>query len=131
MRCSHLSTYRMQSSPKLYVSLAPMEFVYRGENGGGETFMYIPRRYIHYSSCSHMRRSSKAAVEHPFVQADKSRRRVFAGAPELYVTCAKTSHSVQGGRIIAAFLCTVRCLVLSQIIEIGTKAVGKKMYGRN
>lgn len=92
-----------------------MEFVYRGENGGGETFMYIPRRYIHYSSCSHMWRSSKAAVKHPFVQADKTRASVHLTVRTIgYMRKNKPFPAAE--RIIFAFLCAVLCLTLTQII---------------
>lgn len=56
----------MQSRLKLYVSFAPMEFVHsRGvlKNWGRGDFLYIPQRYIHYSSCracSHTRRQAAA-----------------------------------------------------------------------
>lgn len=112
---SRLSTYRMHSSPKLYVTLAPMEFVYRGGNGGGETFMYIPRRYIHNSSCSHMRRSSKAAVRHPFVRADKTQASVPLSVRTIRYM-RKNKPLPAAWRIIFAFLRGEPCLTLSQII---------------
>lgn len=92
-----------------------MEFVYRGENGGGETFMYIPRRYIHYSSCSHMRRSPKAAVKHPFVQADKTQASIRLAVRTIrYMRKNKPFRAA--GRIIFALLCAVLCSTLSQMI---------------
>lgn len=120
----------MQSSPKLYVTLAPMEFVYRGGNGGGETFMYIPRRYIHYSSCSHMRRSSKAAAQHPFVQVDKTQASIRLTVPTIRYKRKNTPFPAEG-RIIFASLCALLCLTLESNYLNRNESSWEKLYGRN
>ena len=86
------------------------------ENGGGETFMYIPRRYIHYSSCSHMRRSCRAAGEHPFVQTDKTQASIRLTVPTIRYM-RKNKAFPAAGAFFSQFLCAVLCLLESNYLN--------------